>query len=101
MRRQASLRVDEVGDEIVRRSIAQIGERAVLHDAAFVHQDNAIAEISRFREIVRDENRGLLQARENFLQVLLQAPRARADRARRAVRRAKAIPARARERASG
>src|SRR5207245_229611 len=42
------------------------------HDPSFIHQDNDITEVASFREIVRNQNRSLLQAREDFLQVLLQ-----------------------------
>ena len=45
---------------------------SALNDAAFVHENDLVAEISRFGEIVSDEDRGLVQALENFLQVLLQ-----------------------------
>ena len=65
----------KLGDERVGRMVSQFGDRALLHDAAFVHQDDAIAEIRRLREIVRDENRCLLKTLEDFLQVLLQRAR--------------------------
>ena len=66
------MRVDEFGNEIVRRFFAKIDNRTLLHDAAFVHEHDFVAEISGFGQIVRDEQRGLLQTRENFLQIFLQ-----------------------------
>ena len=44
----------------------------LLHDAAFVHQDDLVAEISGFGQIVRDENGRLLQSLKNLLQIFLQ-----------------------------
>ena len=68
---RAPLRVDEFGHELVRRMIAQIGERSVLHDAAFVHEDDLVAEISGFGESCVTRMAVCLSA-QNFLQVVLQ-----------------------------
>ena len=54
---------------------AHVEDGAILLDAPLppgVVSVEVIAEIRRFREVVRDENRGLLQTREDFLQVGLQ-----------------------------
>ena len=56
-----------------RRPFAKIGNRTLLNDPAFVHEHDLVAEIGGFGEIVRDQNRGLLQSLENFLQILLQS----------------------------
>src|SRR4030095_6006265 len=44
-----------------------------LNDPAFIHEHNCVAEIGGFGEIVRDEERGLLESREDFLQIHLQS----------------------------
>src|ERR1700720_1329669 len=63
----APLRVNEFGNEIVRRLFSKIDNRPLLNDPAFIHEDDFVAKISRFGEIVRDQKCRLLQARENFL----------------------------------
>ena len=66
------MRVDEFAHKRTRGLRAQFAERALLHDAAFVHEDNFVAEKSGFGQIVRDENGRLLQSLKNFLQIFLQ-----------------------------
>src|ERR1700730_6322954 len=58
---EGALRVNEFSNEIVRRSLAKIDNRSLLHDSAFVHEDDLVAEIGGFGEIVRDKQRGLLE----------------------------------------
>ena len=83
-------------NEFVRRRFAQIvAIDPCLHDPAFVHEHDLVAEIGGFGQIVRNQKGGLLQPRENFLQIVLQTQREQVDRARRAVRRAEATPAKA------
>ena len=67
----ASLRVDELGNKGIGRSFAKIGYRTLLYDAAFIHEHDFVAEIGCFRQVMRDEQRGLAQARENFFEILL------------------------------
>ena len=69
--------------------------RTFLHDAPFVHQNDLVAEVSGFGQIVRDENGGLFQAAQKFPSNLSATRREQADRARRVVRRAGAIRERA------
>ncbi len=66
------MRGDEFAHKRTRGLRAQFAERALLHDAAFVHEDNFVAEKSGFGQIVRDENGRLLQSLKNLLQIFLQ-----------------------------
>src|SRR5215475_10271534 len=49
-----------------------MSKRTFLNDPSFAHENDRVAEVGRFGEIVRDEQRGLLESREDFLQILLQ-----------------------------
>src|SRR5438105_4856573 len=69
---QRALRVDEFGNEIARRLFPKIDNRTLLHDAAFVHEHDFVAQVSRFGEIVHDQERGLFEASENVFQIFLQ-----------------------------
>ncbi len=66
------MRVQELGDERISRTVAQIGQRASLHDMARIHKHDLVAEVRGFREVVCDEDDGLLQLAEDALQILLQ-----------------------------
>ena len=52
-----------------------LGDRAGLHDAAALHDDDAVAELRGFVEVVADEDDRLLEPRLQFQQFVLQ-PRA-------------------------
>src|SRR4029453_11164171 len=69
---KCTLRIDELGNEIICWLFTKIGKRALLDDVAFVHEHDLITEIGCFGQIVSDEERCLTQARENFLEILLQ-----------------------------
>src|SRR5215472_10057602 len=70
--RDATLRVDEFRYEEVGWSFAQIGNRAVLHDPAFIQEHDFVCKINRFRQIVSYKKHRLTKSRENFLEVFLQ-----------------------------
>ena len=57
---QRPLRVDEFGNKIVGRIFPKLGERTMLNDAALVHQNDFVAEVRRFGEVVRHQQRGLV-----------------------------------------
>src|ERR1700730_4054722 len=69
---EGALRVNEFSNEIVRRFLAKIDNRSLLHDAALVHQHNLVAQIGGLCEIMRDKQCGLLEARKNLFQIFLQ-----------------------------
>ena len=66
------MRVDEVAHENASRFRPQIIERPALDDPAFAHEHDFVSEIGGFGQVVRNENRGLVEPRKNFFQVLLQ-----------------------------
>src|SRR5437764_14999322 len=71
-RSQSSLSVDEIGDETVSGTLAEIIQRPPLYNPAFVHAHNLVPQISGLRQIVGDENRGLVEPLENFFQIFLE-----------------------------
>ena len=66
------MRVDEFGDEAVCWRVLEIHDRAALNNPALVHEDDDVTEIRSLGEIVRNQERSLLQPRKDFLQIFLQ-----------------------------
>ena len=52
------MRVDEFGDKRRGRIRAEIADGTLLHDFAVVHQDDVIAKVGCFSEIMGDEHHG-------------------------------------------
>src|SRR5262245_44791606 len=72
LQNDAALCVDELGHERIGWSLTQVANRTSLNDPPFIHENDLVSEINRFRQIVSNKKHRLTQARENFLEVLLQ-----------------------------
>src|SRR5581483_4724269 len=70
--RRRPLGVDETGHEGVGRLADQLLESILLHDAAFLHQHQIVAEEARFAEVVRHQDDRFVQRLEDVLEVGLQ-----------------------------
>src|SRR5580765_3909110 len=71
-RARERLRGEELRHERGRRSVGEIGKRALLHGAAVRHQGDGAAEESRLADVVRHEDDRLLEAREQLPELPLQ-----------------------------
>ncbi len=70
--RRRPLGIDEARHESIGWLTDQFLERILLHDAAFLHQHQVVAEEARFAEVVRHQDDRLVQRLEDMLEVGLQ-----------------------------